>query len=403
MDVKFVILLSVALAIVFLLVSEINALKNDMDKKFNEIDLILEKYNEDVKTTLKKETNNGVSKFKTYTNEMLQQIRTMNCIEKQTVVTSDHFIEEDTIESPENFINSQTHPKKRTYIQIPYLSETNPNNYDRKKEVYSKDSNINKYKNDDTKESCLYMSETSEEKDQFKVKDNQNNIINSTKMNSSDKKFKKISTKIDTLAVNNINISEKISVHDETSKIIIDDDDDDDEVIENVNNNEKSDNMYEEDYEDKNCDEENCDEGDEESCDEESCDEESCDEESCDDKVEAIQETVDNNINKKLHNLKKLQVAMTTEDDNDVSSQEITIGSRKKGESINIKSGTIVDDISIGTTCTIDENTIIKLKACSSYTKSELEDLAKKIGINIPAKSNKSILYDAIKASINKK
>ena len=51
MDVKFVILLIVALAIVFLLVSEITSLKADMDKKFAEMDSLIEKRNEDVKMT----------------------------------------------------------------------------------------------------------------------------------------------------------------------------------------------------------------------------------------------------------------------------------------------------------------------------------------------------------------
>ena len=62
----------------------------------------------------------------------------------------------------------------------------------------------------------------------------------------------------------------------------------------------------------------------------------------------------------------------------------------------------ITDDLSIGTNCTNDDNKFIKLKACSSYTKGDLEILAEKYGIIIPVKSNKNTLYEIIKEAINK-
>ena len=110
-------------------------------------------------------------------------------------------------------------------------------------------------------------------------------------------------------------------------------------------------------------------------------------------------------VSKKLQQLKKLQAAMNS-DDNEMSSQEITIGSDKKGARLVVKTGkksAIIDDLSIGTSGTADENQPIKLKAITSYSKTDLEELAEKHGIKVPAKSNKSALYDSIKSSIGKK
>ena len=72
-----------------------------------------------------------------------------------------------------------------------------------------------------------------------------------------------------------------------------------------------------------------------------------------------------------------------------ISSQEITIGTEKKGKKITITAtkNMITDDLSIGTN---DDNKIIKLKACSSYTKGELESLAEKLEKEIDKFSNNS-------------
>lgn len=548
MDVKFVVLLVVALAIVFLLVSEINALKTDMDKKFNEIDSILEKHNEDLKVTLKKETLTGAAKFKTYTSEMLQQIRTMNIIEKQPVMMSDHFIEVDSVEqteNPENLNNPLATTTKNAHACIPYLSEMNPTQYDgknsdRKKEDVKNNKHIqNKDKKEDTKESGLYMSETEQsEEDQFKVKDEKNNVLNSTKM-SDGKPEKKITkdrvkslpnqtdtlknTKSTSLVVASKNISQlqvggdtktssgkvnsvaqgvmslekkqdiklittkssplseiikqkseitlqnkdantKLTKNENTKKDEKKNNiqkDDDDEEIEDVNednesddveehNNSVDDESNEQDEDDEDDDEDDTegieDEEDEEDEQENESDEEDQEENEEDESGEEededkptkktekktskkiVKDTSDkssgksaekssdkqenskktskaSNVSKKLQQLKKLQAAMNS-DDNEMSSQEITIGSGKKGTEIVVKSGkksTIVDDLSIGTSGTADENQLIKLKAISSYSKTDLEELAEKHGVKVPAKSNKTILYDTIKSAIGKK
>jgi hypothetical protein len=94
-------------------------------------------------------------------------------------------------------------------------------------------------------------------------------------------------------------------------------------------------------------------------------------------------------------------------EDNDVSSQEITFGSKQKGTGIVVKSGkktsTIVDDLSMGTTETADENKTLKLKSVYSYTKQQLEELAKINHIDITDKNTKNEIYQCIKISLNKK
>ncbi len=56
----------------------------------------------------------------------------------------------------------------------------------------------------------------------------------------------------------------------------------------------------------------------------------------------------------------------------------------------------------IGNVCLKDDNEPIKLKSISTYSKSDLEEMVEKYGINVPPKSNKVVLYDAIKTSIGK-
>ena len=75
-----------------------------------------------------------------------------------------------------------------------------------------------------------------------------------------------------------------------------------------------------------------------------------------------------------------IQASMNSDDDDDgISSQDITIGSKKKGTYMSMKSSknNIVDDLSVGT---VDED-VVKLKNISSYNKSELIEIAQKIGV----------------------
>ena len=153
MDIKFIILLVLALTIVFLLISEISTLKTYIDKKLNDIDTIIEKHNDELKNIFKKESGKNTDKYISYTNDMLQQMRKMNSIERQAVMMSDHF--------GEDYGNDEKGDR------LPYLSDTNPTQYG------GGGQNINK-------ETELYMSDTSP--CVFVVKDENNKILASTKL-----------------------------------------------------------------------------------------------------------------------------------------------------------------------------------------------------------------------------
>lgn len=145
MELKFIILLIIVLALIFLLFNEINTLKILFDKKNN---IVNEQHVNDIKQTIKRETDN----YKLYTTEMLSQIRRMNNIERQTIIMSDQFIETGN-EQP----------------NIMYLSDVN------KPEVQE------------------YMSTPSEK---FIVKDEQNNVLQSVKRPSIVSSIKEKETKV---------------------------------------------------------------------------------------------------------------------------------------------------------------------------------------------------------------
>jgi len=114
--------------------------------------------------------------------------------------------------------------------------------------------------------------------------------------------------------------------------------------------------------------------------------------------------TSDNETKMKLEKYKKLQESM---ENDDLSSQEITIGSSAKGGTITVKTSknvnkTIIDDLSL---CTTDDNEsgVRKMKSIAKYTKIELEELAKTHGVQVPSKSNKTMIYNALKQIIDAK
>lgn len=423
MDVKFVILLVVALAIVFLLISEIYALKSDMDKKFNDIDSLIEKNNEDIKSVMKKEINTVSSRFKTYTNEMLQQIRTMNSIEKQQItLVSDQFVEVDSDDVDNN----------QTPGQIPYLSEMPPG--------CEYKVQVQKQNEQKTKETEPYMSNTELEKEnnEFRVRElpvipkslglcpegnnelmpNQNTIKNSGNeeplVSHDQDKEQECENSEDSDNDNGSNNSDDSddsgSASDSGSGSASDSEDS------NQGNQSKN----------KSKDESVIDEIENQPVNASVSPNHNLDEighststktddlvtnvvnepsESSEKTSKSDKSTEKNNeIKKKLQKYKKLQESM---ENDDISSQEITVGSNAKGGIITIKTNslknknkTIVDDLSMGTT---DDNSSVKMKPIARYTKIELEELAKKHGVVVPNKSNKTIIYNAIRQVFDNK
>jgi hypothetical protein len=513
MDIKFVILLVVALAIVFLIMSEINALRTDIDKKFNEFDSLVEKNNENIKTVMKKEMSTANIKFKSYTNEMLQQIRQMNKIEQQSVLMMsdpDHFVEVDED-------NRQ---------QIPYLSEV-PNLPVQCNTANNKNNCNNLNGCEVAHESYPYMSDTDKDS-KFKVKDNLNNTLDSVKPTNkqpnvlqSDKRQKnnaprgtmridnkhtiiitdskkQAPTKVPKKA-NQTKNSKRAKTHDEddekiedlaqnnksdgkSNKIIKTNCNQNDNLVQqkdvgqiaqqparcdhtittvptnclvngsidvqgeqikakctedidpdNANKSsvplctQEGDQQDQEDQEDDDQDDQDDEQDDEQDDDQ---DDEEEDEESdgssgsadCDehavvakevetdsdgsDGKNALPDGGKNNIGKKLKQLKKIQASTNSDS---MSSQEITIGSGKKGGSIVVKSGkrekkeTIVDDLSMGTVDETESKKTKKLKSVASYSKTELEELAKSHNLKIPTNSKKQEIFNAIKMALDGK
>lgn len=113
MELKTIIIIILVLVATFVIINEILNIKNTIDKQFNSFDNILDRHVDDLKTSLKREINTSVINYKSYTNDMLQQIRMMNDVEKQTIIMSDQFIDED---------NSDDEPQN---TKIQYLSDMN--------------------------------------------------------------------------------------------------------------------------------------------------------------------------------------------------------------------------------------------------------------------------------------
>lgn len=342
MDIKFILILAVVV-IVAVLLHDFNSFKKFVTKKLNDIENKFNTNNQEFTNIVKREILTSNNKFKTYTSEMIQEIRKMNKIENQMVtLISDGFDDGDTIGSIKH---------------IPYLSDSN---------------NINicgspKKNNKTSEKVSMYMSDTDNE-DMFIIKDNNDDILNSARINTEQKINNRVGTesKLSDNNNNNLLIESCISENNTSSH------------TKKSNNNisihsksnsgsgsgsgsvhSKSTSKLKSKLENHNTDNKHYDE----------------------------------NIN----DLKILQKNMETNDD--LTSQDITIGSTKDKikTDINISSNNIVDDLSLGTT---DDNTF-KLYSIGRYTKADLLQIAKRHNIDIPDKINKDDLYMTLKNSIN--
>jgi hypothetical protein len=424
MDIKFVILLVVALAIVFLLISEIYGLKSDMDKKFNDMDLLIEKNNEEIKNLMKKELNTVSTRFKTYTNEMIQQIRTMNSIEKQQItLASDHFVENDSDDMDLNNPN---------LLQIPYLSEMPPGNNEmvqgqgvckrttKETEPYMSNTDLDK-DNSDFKVKELYHSpnmvhnnlnqsprsgdQNSKNSHHDNDNDNENENTDSEDSEDSDSEDSDVHGSDDS-TIHNVNDTQTSSINEYT-------------ISPNHNHNHIPEHPMNQNQHDEISNKSNDSHKSIKSLksiksndshkslilSNDSQKSNILSKDSNDTKI-LSNKTPNNETKMKLEKYKKLQESM---ENDDLSSQEITIGSSAKGGTITIKTSkgvnankTIIDDLSL---CTTDDNEsgAKKMKSIAKYTKIELEELAKTHGIQVPNKSNKTMIYNALKQIIDAK
>lgn len=336
MDIKLTILIVLALGLITLLIIEINSYKTNFERRFEVLESLIDKYDEDVISTIKKESNKVSEKYISYTNDMLQQMRKMNSIEKQTVMMSDHFMEGEYVDT--DGINSKN---------IPYLSDAQNQNQNIL--------NQPKYSQSKHSDSKLYMSTTSN--DEFMIKDEKNNVLQSTRL--SDKSTR--SSDKNTNAKLSESKTPKLDTHKES---------------ENTDNNEELEEF--EEFEDNDTHSEILEEQSSEDTENENSDDES-DQDNEDDEVES-------KVNDKIKYLQQIQAIMKekSESEDETESIDITVGSSRKGIKPSARVGK-------------GEN----LKNITQYKHADLIELAKKSGIknidNKPIESaTKKKLYEAI-------
>lgn len=152
MDIKFILILAVVV-IVSLLLHDFKSFKKTINRKLIDIENKFNIYNQDFSNIVKREALMSNNKFKTYTSEMIQQIRKMNKIENEQVTLISDGFDDDGLSRCSN-------------RHIPYLSDSNQ---------------INTLKLIHNDRESLYMSET-ENENIYIVKDNNDNILNSSKI-----------------------------------------------------------------------------------------------------------------------------------------------------------------------------------------------------------------------------
>ena len=97
MDFKFIIILVVIAIAIFILSQQISSIKTSIEEKFENYENLIQKNNTELNENLKKEMSNNCLKYKTMTNDMIQQIRLMNSMEKQHIIMlSDDYVEMET-------------------------------------------------------------------------------------------------------------------------------------------------------------------------------------------------------------------------------------------------------------------------------------------------------------------
>jgi len=113
------------------------------------------------------------------------------------------------------------------------------------------------------------------------------------------------------------------------------------------------------------------------------------------------------NVSKKLQQLKKLQASMNSDD---ISSQDITMGSSKKGTKIIMKTGkknlNFADDLSVATIDSkVTKKTIkgVHIGPINRYNKSDLMNLATKHNVDFDQNMNKNKLYTHIKDTLKQR
>jgi hypothetical protein len=124
MTIKFIIILVVIAVAIFILSQLINSAKNSIEEKIENNESLIQKQHTELVDMLKKEMASNYNKYKTSTNDMIQQFRIMNSMEKQHItMLSDDYVEMETENVNLNMgTNDSKEPTKL------YMSETTGTN-----------------------------------------------------------------------------------------------------------------------------------------------------------------------------------------------------------------------------------------------------------------------------------
>lgn len=146
MDIKFLIIVIISIIGFIVLMNELSSLRKEMAKKQEN-----EEFVNLVAAEVKRESNIICNKFRIYTNDMIQQFRTMSVLETQPVIKlSDH---DQFVESEEHLDCNDNSGERCPQEKIPYLSEINP-----EKQIIHYHTVDNQVKNTQSSESTSHCS-----------------------------------------------------------------------------------------------------------------------------------------------------------------------------------------------------------------------------------------------------
>lgn len=382
MDIKLVILLAVAIAIIFLLMNEMNTLREDLDKRMTDLNNRISKYNEDTKATFRKEARDVSSKYKTYTTEMMKELRIMNSIENQAIThMSDQFAEADAdAESADrniphlsdmNLPRLQAQQAQLARGQVVYSRDTHSKEVREVVDLDNADGANNTAnvdivvgKNDrnedvaaDADEEYYMSSETAE----FKLKEDGETLPS----------------------------AHEEADHTDYDTEDLDEDADYGEGDEGEEGEEGEEGTGDVDDDESDIDEEG--EGDSENEDEESAEpeaetNEAGDVDNADIENDGVGEVEVVIVKEVSRNHQKIRASMEDDDDDD--------------DDFSVENDEVEDIENTGESISISTQEEFRLKSISRYSKQQLVEIANTRGVKISVRSNKNVIYNQIKATL---
>jgi hypothetical protein len=369
---NYIILLAIAIIIIYLVYNEINTIKNDINKKIKQEINTIEKRLSTNENKIETELRTATIKLKQTNTEMLDQIRTMDDLERQNIVVSDNFVEDEMSGDNNNMM---------------YLSEI---------------ANCQKEE--------LYMSSPERIYDEHKnvlpsaqlTTNNQNSIDESSDASSDTHEIDNKQTELLKLVNDSENI---VSRYDNDSIIELGQNNDEEKVIDEVDDEDNDEDNDEEKVIDEVDDEDNDEDNDVASdvVDDEVVDEvdDVVDDEVDDVVDDVVSDEVDDVVSDEVDGEDNDEVGDVVSDEVDGEDNDEVDGedNDEVGDVVSDEVGSVSEDNitdEIGIVDNISEDNINELGKISSYGIDELQLMAKKLNIDINNKK-KRVLYNQIK------